>query len=138
MQKFCQGVQDIYGKKHCTANMHLHMHLLECIQDFGPVYNFWCFSFERYNGILGSYHTNNKNVGLIIMRKFCKESKIHVMDHSDYHQFIGEKETDAHITNNLLISRKRDTIEHNMITTTTHHYSEPANKSTSMAMKLQY
>ena len=54
LQEFCQGVEDIYGKKFCTANMHLHMHLAECIQDFGPVYSFWCFSFERYDGILGS------------------------------------------------------------------------------------
>ena len=112
LQQFCQGVEEIYGKKYCTANMHLHMHLAECIQDFGPVYSFWCFSFERYNGILGSYHTNNKNVGLIIMRKFCKESKIHAMDHSSYYDFTGEKETEANITNDLLLLRRRDRLQH--------------------------
>ena len=25
--------------------------------------SFWCFSFERYNGIMGDYHTNNVNIG---------------------------------------------------------------------------
>ena len=33
----------------------------ECILDVGPLYAFWCFSFERYNGILEkmkkSWHT---------------------------------------------------------------------------------
>ena len=41
-------------------NMHLHLHLAECIVDYGPVYAFWCFAFERMNGVLGSYHTNNQ------------------------------------------------------------------------------
>ena len=31
--------------------------------DYGPVFSFWCFSFERYNGIMGDYHTNNVNIG---------------------------------------------------------------------------
>ena len=51
------------GKEKCTPNMHLHGHLLDCILDYGPVYSFWCFSFERYNGIMGDYHTNNVNIG---------------------------------------------------------------------------
>ena len=40
------------------------------MQNYGSIYGFWLFSFERYNGILGSYHTNNKTVELQIMRKF--------------------------------------------------------------------
>ena len=60
LMSFCK---QLCGKENCTPNMHLHGHLLECVQDYGPVYSFWCFSFERYNGILGDYHTNNVNVG---------------------------------------------------------------------------
>ena len=30
--------------------MHMHTHLKEDILNFGPVYEFWLFSFERYNG----------------------------------------------------------------------------------------
>ena len=50
------------GKEKCTPNMHLHGHLRDCILDYGPVYSFWCFSFGRYNGIMGDYHTNNVNI----------------------------------------------------------------------------
>ena len=51
--KFCKQFEQIYGKKAVTPNMHLHCHLKEVILDHGPVYSFWCFGFERYNGIMG-------------------------------------------------------------------------------------
>ena len=51
-------------------NMHLHGHLLSCIEDYGPVYAFWCFAYERLNGVLGTYHTNNHNISAQLMRRF--------------------------------------------------------------------
>jgi len=44
-----------YGKDSITPNLHLSLHLNECCRDYGPLYSFWCFSFERMNGILGWY-----------------------------------------------------------------------------------
>ena len=67
--KFCKLFENLYGTTKCTPNMHLSCHLVECIRDYGPVYSFWCFSFERYNGILGSYHKNNHNIGKL--SHFC-------------------------------------------------------------------
>lgn len=40
--------------------MHIHGHLKQCILDFGPIYAFWVFSFERYNGLLGNIDSNKK------------------------------------------------------------------------------
>ena len=60
--------------------MHLHAHLVECIKDFGPVYSFWLFSFERYNGLLGSFRTNQRSVELQLMRRFTTDAQIHDMD----------------------------------------------------------
>ena len=45
-----------YGKDSITLNLHLSLHLNECCKDYGPLYSFWCFSFERMNGILGIYN----------------------------------------------------------------------------------
>ena len=59
--QFAKRVEELYGKESLTPNVHLHMHLRECLLDYGP-HIFWCFSFERYNGILGSYHTNKKEI----------------------------------------------------------------------------
>ena len=47
--QFCRTYENLYGAKHCTPNMHMHLHLRDCLLDYGPVYAFWCFAFERYN-----------------------------------------------------------------------------------------
>ena len=70
MLEFCNMFETLYGKEHCTVNIHLHGHLKDCITDFGPVYSFWLFSFERLNGVLGSYHTNCHDISLQLMRRF--------------------------------------------------------------------
>ena len=46
-------IEETYGREKITPNLHLSLHLQECSYDFGPLYTFWCFSFERMNGILG-------------------------------------------------------------------------------------
>lgn len=59
MKRFFITAESLYGPKFLTLNTHLHLHLERCYKDYGPCYGFWLFSFERYNGILGKYHTNN-------------------------------------------------------------------------------
>ena len=68
--KFCQDFEALYGKDKVTPNMHLHTHLVDCVLDYGPVYSFWLFSFECYNGILGEFKTNQRSVEIQLMRKF--------------------------------------------------------------------
>ena len=88
--KFCRTVQDMYGPSFITPNMHLHCHLCECILDFGPVYGFWCFSFERYNGILSALHVNNHQIEIQLMRKFIERQQLGSM--SWPREFDGFKE----------------------------------------------
>jgi hypothetical protein len=42
-----------YGQEKISPNLHLCLHICECALDYGPLSSFWCFSFERMNGILG-------------------------------------------------------------------------------------
>ena len=70
---FCTGMEQLYGKKFLTCNMHLHCHLRKVLMDYGPVFGFWLSSFERYNGHLGSTYTNNRSVEIKFMRDFLKE-----------------------------------------------------------------
>ena len=65
--KFCRELESIYGKECIKPNMHLHCHLKEILIDHGPVTGFWCFSFERFNGILGTNPTNKRSVELQLM-----------------------------------------------------------------------
>ena len=49
---FCKKIEDLNGKSACITNLHLHLHLKECLLDYGPVHGM-CFTFERFNGVLG-------------------------------------------------------------------------------------
>ena len=51
--KIVKLIEEHYGRDKVTPNLHLSLHLCECSLDFGPLYAFWCFSFERMNGVLG-------------------------------------------------------------------------------------
>ncbi|KAK2551955.1 hypothetical protein P5673_026951 [Acropora cervicornis] len=67
-------------------NMHLHNHIKEVILDHGPVTSFWCYSFERFNGILGSTTTNKRSVELQLMRQFLTSRQLKDMDSPEQYQ----------------------------------------------------
>ena len=48
-------IEQNYGPKKITSNIHLSLHLCENCMDYGPLYSFWCFFFECINGVLGRY-----------------------------------------------------------------------------------
>ena len=96
MDAFFRSAEVLYGAKFLTLNTHLHLHLAECFLDYGPCYGFWLFSFERYNGILGKYHTNQQAIEIQLMRKFMNNmyikslaSEIEVIPESDQFLFNG-------------------------------------------------
>lgn len=68
--EFCKAFETLYGKENCTPNMHMHLHLKQSVFNYGPVYGFWCFPFERFNGILGSFQKNWVSPELQMFRKF--------------------------------------------------------------------
>ena len=76
LKQFCLKFIDAYGHEHFTPNMHMHIHLRDCCSDFGSIYGFWCFAFERCNGILGSFQTNNKCIESQIMKKFIFQQQV--------------------------------------------------------------
>ena len=72
--QFCQQFEELYTHQSAKPNMHLHCHLHECVQNYGPIFGVWGFSFERYNGVLGSYPTNNESIEMHLMKRFLHES----------------------------------------------------------------
>lgn len=64
--QFCEKFEQLYGKSKIKPNMHLHGHLKERVLDYGPIYNFWCFSFERFK-------TNNRCIEIQLMRKLLSD-----------------------------------------------------------------
>ena len=56
--------------------MHMHCHLRSCMEDYGPLHNFWIFAFERYNGILGNIPNNNRCIELQMINRFVVDGLI--------------------------------------------------------------
>ena len=52
LEEFCNLFETLHGTESCTHNMHMSLHLKECILDFGPLPAIWLFAFELFNGIL--------------------------------------------------------------------------------------
>ena len=73
LTQFCKRVQRMYGSSTITPNMHLHCHLKDSLVDYGPVYNFWLFSFERYNGILQNFPSSTRSLEIQLMQRFMNE-----------------------------------------------------------------
>ena len=72
--QFCKKVEELYGERSITPNMHMHGHLKEVLVDFGPVFEFWLFSFERYNGILGSQPNSNRLIEPQLLCRFLRDN----------------------------------------------------------------
>ena len=58
----------------------MHMNLCKCIENYGPVTAFWCFPFERFNGILGTFQTNWIAPEQQMAKKFLSYQQILLMD----------------------------------------------------------
>ena len=65
--KVARLVEENYGAEFITPNIHLSLHFAECCRDYGPIYSFWCYSFERMNGILGK---------LMLLIECCLKKKL--------------------------------------------------------------
>ena len=81
--KFCRKVEELYGNSVITPNMHLHCHLKESLYNYGPVYNFWLYSYERYNGILEHFPSSNCLLEIQMMHRFFNEFKLYTAINKD-------------------------------------------------------
>lgn len=60
----------VYGKFAVTVNYHTALHLPGIVLNYGPPHAFWCFSYERMNGILASSPTSNRFIETEILDRF--------------------------------------------------------------------
>jgi hypothetical protein len=56
------NIERTYGPEFITSNIHLSMHIPECIRDYGSVYSFWLFPYERLNGYIGKPHISGTQI----------------------------------------------------------------------------
>ena len=58
----------------------MHGHFKNVVEDYGPVYSFWLFAYERYNGILGYQPNNNRAIEPQLMGRFLKDNLAYCFD----------------------------------------------------------
>jgi hypothetical protein len=68
-QLFCK----LYGKWSITVNYHMSLHLPDIIMDLGPPQSFWCFAYERFNGILIGTPNSNRSVETEVADRFVRD-----------------------------------------------------------------
>ncbi len=62
LQRFYTLTLQLYSRSICTANMHLLIHLSECVRNWGPLWSYSCFGFESMNGHLRKSCHGTRNV----------------------------------------------------------------------------
>ncbi|EKM61708.1 uncharacterized protein PHACADRAFT_82948, partial [Phanerochaete carnosa HHB-10118-sp] len=68
--------------KHIKPNIYYSTHIFDQIPDYGPMYGFWTYLFERLNNILKGYSVNGHGGGeleVTFFRKFSRQVKLRSM-----------------------------------------------------------
>ena len=86
--------------------MHVHGHLVSCVRQYGPLYNFWLFSFERYNGILGNISNNKYNIKIQLMTRFDRDNQMMNLKYS----VAGQAEMRGVFKKMLIMNSQRGTL----------------------------
>ena len=67
--KFADEFTALFGAEKWKPNLHFVFHLCDDIRNFGPVYAFWTFATERFNGVMQGYHTDGRCPETTMMRQ---------------------------------------------------------------------
>lgn len=62
MEKFVRNFQKLFGRDNMNSIVHQMLHLVDCVRQYGSLYNYSCFSFEDENGILIKHIRGVKNI----------------------------------------------------------------------------
>ena len=71
LKHFCIRIEELYGSRYETYNVHCLLHLVDRVKDLGPLWTHSCFCFEDFNGELrhffhGTQHIEMPTVNLTI------------------------------------------------------------------------
>ena len=122
LTQFCSQVEVLYWPDFITPNMHLHCHLKDCVLDYGPVHNFWLFTYERYNGILENFPTNHHSIKTQLMKRFLREfslaspSSLSTEDFEEFHELVSTK-FEPHLEGSLKVTIHGRYVEQMNLTT---------------------
>ena len=109
LSMFCDQFQRKCGCQNCVPNMHISLLLKNYIKDYGSVYEFWCFGFGRFDGILGKFHTNRNDISLQGMRKLVSGSQLRY-DKIVYESVFREIESTTETCHDKYVLRQAEVV----------------------------
>lgn len=83
---FVQNFEILYGSTQMTYNVHLMLHISECVRNYGPLWAFSLFTYEDINGMLKKFMKGPKEPVLQIATKYVLSHARHNADYLDYCQ----------------------------------------------------
>ena len=63
----------VYGKWEVRINCHMALHIADIVSDYGPPHVYWCFAYERINGILTGTPHSNRNIEPQTLRNILQQ-----------------------------------------------------------------
>jgi hypothetical protein len=76
---YCSSFQKLFGEDAVKPTMHFVIHLPEMSLDYGSANGYWCFGFERMNGLLGLVPNNRRFVESTLLRTFMEHSHLRTL-----------------------------------------------------------
>ena len=80
LQKHHRSFCKTYDKWKVTINYHMCLHIPDMILDLGPPHAFWCFGYERLNGILAGTPNSNRRIEAEVTNRFLRDTSIAITD----------------------------------------------------------
>lgn len=84
---FVQKFEILYGSVNMTYNVHLMLHICECVRNYGPLWAFSLFSYEDVNGMLKKFMKGPKEPVLQIATKYVL---FHARNNAGYLDYCQE------------------------------------------------
>lgn len=75
LKKFVADVDKLYGKELYKFNVHLILHIAECVRKFGPLWAPSTFCYEHYNGVLKKMFHNSRGIPQQICKCFLQHKQ---------------------------------------------------------------
>lgn len=75
LEKFCSDGLNLYGITFSKMNVHLLLHLVHKVKQFGPLWTSWCFPFENMLGYFSRLHFSPAKPLIDISTRFVHGTK---------------------------------------------------------------
>ena len=76
LKHFCIRIEELYGSRYETYNVHCLLHLVDRVKDLGPLWTHSCFCFEDFNGELRHLFHGTQQIEMQIVVSICVQQKI--------------------------------------------------------------